>query len=66
MNIITTGWKAARDSRRPHKQQALRRKGAKNTISKRRRQSIKDFDPVLRFRGELTNGRSMELIRREQ
>ena len=36
---MNTGWRAASDSRRPHKSQELRKSGGKSTISKRRRDS---------------------------
>ena len=63
---MNTGWRAARDSRRPHKSQELRKKGAKTTISKRRRQSVKDSNAALRLRGEIFQGKSEELLRREE
>ena len=63
---MNTGWRAASDSRRPHKSQELRKSGGKSTISKRRRQSIKDSNAALRLRGELTQGKSPELLRREE
>ena len=63
---MNTGWRAASDSRRPHKSQELRKSGGKSTISKRRRQSVKDSNSALRLRGQLTEGKSDELLRREQ
>ena len=63
---MTTGWKAARDSRRPHKTQELRKQGGRPTISKRRRQSVKDSNTAMRLRDELIHGKSPELLHREQ
>ena len=50
---------------RPHKSQELRKSGGKSTISKRRRQSVKDSNSALRLRGQLIQGKSGELLRRE-
>ena len=60
-----TGWKAAKISRRPHKSQELRKRGAKAAVSKKRRISVKDSNNALRLRGLLPGGRSQELQRRE-
>ena len=50
---MNTGWRAASDSRRPHKTQELRMNGGKSTVSKRRRQSVKDSNSAMRLRGQL-------------
>ena len=63
---MNTGWRAASDSRRPHKTQELRMNGGKSTVSKRRRQSVKDSNSAMRLRGQLIHGKSDELLRREQ
>ena len=63
---MNTGWRAASDSRRPHKTQELRMNGGKSTVSKRRRQSVKDSNSAMRLRGQLIHGKSEELLRREQ
>ena len=62
---MNTGWRAASDSRRPHKSQELRKSGGKSTVSKRRRQSVKDSNSAMRLRGQLMQGKSDELLRRE-
>ena len=63
---MNTGWRAASDSRRPHKTQELLKNGGKSTVSKRRRQSVKDSNSAMRLRGQLIQGKSDELLRREQ
>ena len=40
--------------------------GGKSTVSKRRRQSVKDSNSAMRLRGQLIHGKSDELLRREQ
>ena len=50
---MTTGWKAARDSRRAGKKQDLKRNPPTANISKRRRTSVKDSNSALRMKGLL-------------
>ena len=50
---MTTGWKAARDSRRPSKKQDLKRRPPSVSVSKRRRNSVKDSNSALRMKGLL-------------
>ncbi len=50
---MTTGWKAARDSRRAHTKQTLKKHPPSTTISKRRRTSAKDSNSAMRMKGLL-------------
>ena len=50
---MTTGWKAARDSRRPHKKQELHKRARQPNVSKRRRTSVKDSNAAMRLKGLL-------------
>ena len=50
---MTTGWKAATKSRRPHTKQLLKRHPPSLRISKRRRISSKNVKAALRAKGFL-------------
>ena len=40
--------------------------GGKSTVSKRRRQSVKDSNSAMRLRGQLIHGKSDELLHKEE
>ena len=50
---MNTGWKAARQSRRPHSKQKLRRHPPNTRISRKRRTAAKNSNAALRLRGQL-------------
>lgn len=50
---MTTGWKAAADSRRAHTKSKLKKKPPSGNISKRRRTSSKDINSAMRLKGLL-------------
>lgn len=50
---MTTGWKAARDSRRPHTKQALKSNPPSGRVSRKCRTALKNSHAALRAKGLL-------------
>ena len=50
---MTTGWKAARQARRPHTRHKLKRRPPATTISRKRRTAAKNIARALRQKGLL-------------
>ena len=50
---MTTGWKAAASSRRPHSKAKLKKRPPTLGVSKRRRNSAKDSNSAMRMKGLL-------------
>ena len=50
---MSTGWRAARRSRRPHTRRRMKERPKSGRASRKRRQSVRDSERALRMKGLL-------------